>query len=241
MYPVSGSSAYDRAITVFSPDGRLYQVEYASKAIEMGPLGLAIKYKDGVLFGADKRITSNLIVPESMEKIFKIDDHIGVVSAGLAGDARRMVQTAREKAQENRIYYDEPITIELLSKKLASIAQVFTQYGGARPFGVSFLIGGFDETGVRLFETEPSGALAEYHAVATGRGKREVMQLFEKEFKQGMTKEEAQELMIKGLKLGLEKGEKLDAKRLDFAFVDHKKVYTKLTNDEITALLKAKK
>lgn len=163
---------------MFSPDGRLYQVEYASKIVSQGTIGVALKYADGVVFGADKNISSRLVVPSSIEKVFKIDDHIGAVSAGLVGDARRLIQIARQKSQENRSYYDEAIGVETLVKEISGISQVFTQYAGMRPFGVSFIIGGVDSTGFRLFETEPSGALAEYSAIAIGKNKNKAMDFF---------------------------------------------------------------
>ncbi len=134
MYPVSRKgSAYDRVATMFSPDGRLYQVEYASKIVEQGTIGVAMVYQDGILLGADKKAPSKLILPESVEKLFKIDNHIGAISAGLVGDARRLVQMARKEAQENRMYYEEEIHVETLVKELGAIKQLFTQYAGMRP------------------------------------------------------------------------------------------------------------
>src|SRR3989344_7084723 len=151
---------------MFSPDGRLYQVEYASKIVSQGTMGVACKYNQGVLFGAYKKITSKLLIPGSVEKIFAIDDHIAAVSAGLVGDARRLVGIARQRAQENQVYYEESIQVETLVKEIANVNQIFTQYGGMRPFGVSIIFGGVDDSGKRLFESEPSGALAEYSAIA---------------------------------------------------------------------------
>ena len=152
MYPVSKrGSAYDRVATMFSPDGRLYQVEYAGKIVEQGTMGTAVIYSDGVLFGADKKVASKLILPESIEKLFKIDEHVGAISAGLVGDARRLVQIARKQAQENRMYYEEKIPVETLVKEISAVKQLFTQYAGMRPFGVSFVIGGGDDSGARLF------------------------------------------------------------------------------------------
>lgn len=238
MYPVSRTGAYDRAITVFSPDGRLYQVEYATKIIEKGTPGVGIIYSDGVLLGADKRVLSNLILPESIEKIFQIDDHMGAVSSGLVGDARRLIQLAREKCQENKMRYDEPLQVEIVTKEIAGITQLFTQHGGMRPFGVSFIIGGVDRGQPRLFETEPSGALAEYHAVAIGRNKQEIMKLLEKEYKPNMSYDEAIKLMIKALARGLEKDEALEARRLDFAVLAKDKAFRRVAPEEIERYLK---
>src|SRR3989344_2681813 len=200
VYPGSNQPAnYDRAATMFSHDGRLYQVEYASKIVSQGTMGVACKYADGVLFGADKKITSRLLIPDSIEKIFPVDDHIIAVSAGLVGDARRLVGISRQKSQENRMYYEEAIQVENLVKEVSNTMQVFTQYGGMRPFGISFIIGGVDNTGKRLFETEPSGALAEYHAIAIGRNKHKAMELFEKEWKEDISLEEGMKLLLKAI------------------------------------------
>ena len=218
---------------MFSPDGRLYQVEYASKIVSQGTMGVACKYADGVLFGADKKITSRLLLPDSIEKIFPIDDHIVAVSAGLVGDARRLVGIARQKAQENKSFYEESIQVENLVKEISNVMQVFTQYGGMRPFGISFIIGGVDNTGKRLFETEPSGALAEYSAIAIGKNKNKAMELFEKEWKENMAKEAAIKLLLKALEFGLDEKEKLEVKRLQFMLIDSNRKFTPVSQDEL--------
>lgn len=187
--------AYDRAITVFSPEGRLYQVEYASKIIERGTPAMALKYKEGILLLVDFNFDSKLLVTDSIEKIFKVDDHIYFISAGLAGDARKLSENAREFAAENKFLYDEQIEVSTVSKKVATIMQVFTQYGGMRPFGVSFIVIGKDELGYHIFETEPSGAVAEYSALAIGRGKQKATTLFEKKYTQNMSYENGLELL----------------------------------------------
>jgi proteasome alpha subunit len=238
MYPGSRkSSAYDRVSTMFSPDGRLYQVEYASKIVEQGTLGTAMAYDKGVLFGADKNVTSRLLKPASIEKIFKVDEHIGAISSGLVGDARRLVQLARKEAQENKMYYEEKIQVETLVKQLSAIKQLFTQYAGMRPFGVSFIIGGVDETGSRLFETEPSGALAEYSAVAIGKGKKEVMVSLEKNYKEGLSFDEAIAMLLEGMQKGIGEKDKLDINRLDFAFVEKGKAFERVSKQKLKAIL----
>jgi len=239
MYPVNSqqTSGYDRVATMFSPDGRLYQVEYASKIVAQGTLGVGIKYSGGIILGADKKIPSKLLLPESIEKLFKIDEHIGAVSAGLVGDARRLVQIARQKAQENFTYYEEPIQIETLVKEISNINQAFTQYGGMRPFGIAFIIAGVDSTGSRLFETEPSGALAEYQAIAIGKNKEKAMELFERDWKENMSFDDAMVLSMKALKVGLDEKDKLDYKRLEYAFIDSSMVYKKIPNEKIKTYL----
>jgi len=218
---------------MFSPDGRLYQVEYASKIVSQGTLGLGMVYDKGVVFGVDKKAASKLLIPESIEKLFLVDDHIAAVSSGLVGDARRLVEIARQKAQENMMYYEEPIHVETLVKEISGIKQAFTQYGGMRPFGVSFIIGGVDESGKRLFETEPSGALAEYKAIAIGAGRNEAMDLLEKEFKDEMSYEEGILLMLKAIKRTLPETEKLSPERLEFGYIDLRMKYNAIPKEEM--------
>jgi len=238
VYPVSRKgSAYDRVATMFSPDGRLYQVEYAGKIVEQGTIGTAAVYADGVLFGADKKVATKLILPESIEKLFKIDDHICAISAGLVGDARRLVQIARKEAQENKIYYEEKVPVETLVKQICGVKQLFTQYAGMRPFGVSFVIGGVDDSGPRLFETEPSGALAEYKAIAIGKGRKEAMKLFEKRYKDGMAFEDAVRLLVSALGKGLEEKEKLDVNRMDFAFISKDTPFERIGKQKLKSIL----
>ncbi len=173
---------YDRAITVFSPDGRLYQVEYAREAVKRGTTAVGIKAKDGVVLIVDKRVSSKLLEASSIEKIFKIDEHIGVASSGLVGDARALVDRARVECQINRVSYDEPIEVEALSKKICDHMQSLTQYGGIRPYGTALLIAGVSDGEVRLFETDPSGTLLEYKATGIGIGRPAAMKVFEEEY-----------------------------------------------------------
>lgn len=195
---------YDRAITMFSPDGRLYQVEYAREAVKRGTTAVGIKCKTGVVLLVDKRVASRLLEPSSIEKIFRIDDHIGVASSGLVGDARALVDRARVEAQINRISYGEPIDVETLAKKLCDHMQTYTLFGGARPYGTALLLAGVDigedgEAHYRLFETDPSGTLLEYMATSIGIGRQAVMKLFEAEYKEKMSAEDAVQLGLKAL------------------------------------------
>lgn len=177
---------YDRAITVFSPDGRLFQVEYAREAVKRGTTAVGIKAADGVVLLVDKRITSRLVEAESIEKIFQIDDHIGAATSGLVADARALIDRARVEAQVNRVSYDEPIGVEVISKKICDHKQTYTQYGGVRPYGTALLIAGVDDNRPRLFETDPSGALLEYKATAIGAGRNAVVEVFEENYREDM-------------------------------------------------------
>ena len=188
---------YDHSITMFSPDGRLFQVEYARESVKRGTTTAGLKFRDGVILVCDKRIASRLILPESIEKMFKIDDHIGFATSGLVADARQLVDRARVECQVNRITFAAPVPVDTLAKKICDFKQSFTQYGGARPYGTALLIGGVDENGIHLFETDPSGAYQSYHAGAIGSGRVNVVEYFEENWKAGMT-------LNAGVKLGLE-------------------------------------
>jgi len=190
---------YDRAITVFSPDGRLYQVEYAREAVKRGTTALGIKYRDGVILIVDKRVSSRLLEATSIEKIFKIDDHIGVASSGLVGDARSLVDRARIECQINKITYDEKIDVEVLSKKLCDHMQTYTQFGGARPYGTALLIAGVSDGYARLFETDPSGTLLEYKATGIGIGRPAVMKVFEEKYDEEADLDSSVSLGLKAL------------------------------------------
>ena len=138
-----GQMAYDRAITVFSPDGRLFQVEYARVAVTRGATTAGIKFDDGVALMAGKGLASRLMEVSSIEKIFEIDAHIGCATSGLVADARVLVDYARIAAQVNKVTYREPISVDLLVKRVCDYKQNYTQYGGVRPFGTALLIGGW--------------------------------------------------------------------------------------------------
>jgi proteasome alpha subunit len=197
MYP-QGPAAYDRAITVFSPDGRLFQVEYAREAVKRGTTAVGIVYGQGVLLAVDKNVSSHLIVPKSIEKVFQIDEHIGVATSGLVADARRLVEDARVRAQRNRLVFNQPISVSGLTRDLCDIKQAYTQYGGARPFGTALLIAGVNDT-PHLFETDPSGAFTEYSAGAIGMGKRDVEKLLEEKYAPGMSRQQAVNLALLSL------------------------------------------
>ncbi|MFH0835623.1 MAG: archaeal proteasome endopeptidase complex subunit alpha [Candidatus Micrarchaeota archaeon] len=238
MYPPA-QQAYDRAITVFSPDGRLFQVEYAREAVKTGSTSIGMVCKDGVVLLAHKRLSSNLIVGQSHEKVFQIDGHIAASSSGLVADARKLVDLARLESQKHKLTFDEDIPIEVLAKKIGDHIQAFTQYGGVRPYGVSLLIAGVDGKS-RLFETDPSGALFEYKAAAIGSGKKGAEEVFEKEYREDLTQDEAIKLCVKALKKVSDV--KLDAAVLDLAFISFEsKKMRFLPQDEIAKFLSAAK
>ena len=195
---------YDHSITMFSPDGRLFQVEYARESVKRGTTTAGLKFRDGVVLVCDKRIASRLILPESIEKMFKIDEHIGFATSGLVADARQLVDRARVECQVNRITYAAPVPVDMLTKKMCDFMQSFTQYGGARPYGTALLIGGVDENGIHLFETDPSGAYQSYHAGAIGSGRNTVIDFFESNWKENLTMNAAMKLGLEGLRKSLD-------------------------------------
>ena len=233
MYPVS-SQAYDRAITVFSPEGRLFQVEYAKEAVRRGATAMGVVCADGVILVAHKNITSNLLVFESMKKIFKIDNHIAATASGLVADARRLVDIARLEAQKHRLTYNEPMAVEAVARQLCDTMQLYTQYGGTRPFGVSLLIAGVDSE-PKLYEAEPSGALTGYKADAIGSGKKEVDEFFEKEYTDGLSVDDAINLAMRALKKTTDS--KLKAENVDVAIMLKGKRLKILSDEEVNRYL----
>jgi proteasome alpha subunit len=222
---------YDRAITMFSPDGRLLQVEYAKKTVKQGSTAIGIKCKDGVILVADKRIVDPLMVVESLEKTFMIDSHIMASAAGILSDARVLVERAQLTAQQHNITYGGPIDVLSIVKDICDLQQITTQSGGYRPFGVSLLVAGVDDTGIRLFETDPTGIFFEYKATVIGEGETIVDEMLHNEYKDSLTVKDGLKLAIKALSKAIED---LDAKRLDAAYIDAKtRTYNKIPMKEI--------
>ena len=228
-----GQMAYDRAITVFSPDGRLFQVEYAREAVKRGTTTVGLKFKDGVALIIDKRLTSNLIEPTSIEKIFKIDEQIGCATSGLVADARSLVDFARITAQIHRVTYNERTSIELLVKRICDYKQTYTQFGGVRPFGTALLVSGVDEQGIHLFETDPSGALMAYKAGSIGAGRNTVMEIFEDKFKANMSVDASIKLGLEALNEATEAD--LNAPAIEIGVVSTKEAFHKLDPKKVEA------
>ncbi|MCI0497925.1 MAG: archaeal proteasome endopeptidase complex subunit alpha [Thermoplasmata archaeon] len=231
-----GQMAYDRAITVFSPDGRLFQVEYAREAVKRGTTTVGLKYGEGIVLIIDKRITSKLIEPRSIEKMFQIDDGIACATSGLVADARVLVERARLICQINRIRYDESLPVEMLVKEICDFKQTYTQYGGVRPFGIALLIGGVDEDGsIHLYETDPSGAMMAYTAGSIGAGRNNVLAIFEERYKEGMNRDEAVLLGLGALKESTE-GE-MKPYAVEIGLIERGTPFKKLSNEEVQAFL----
>ncbi len=193
--------AYDRTIVVFSPDGRLLQVEYARQMVKNGATSLGIKLKDGVLLGS-VRTHAPLAVTDSYKKIYEISDSIAAVSAGSLADARNLVDLARVKAQVNMITYSEPISVTSLTKAISDRKHLVTQYAGVRPFGVGLLVAGVDSSGPKLYETEPSGTMIEWNAQAIGRGAEKARKTLVSGWKESLDLKAGAQLLVKALKAG---------------------------------------
>ena len=237
MQPMSHQvMGYDRAITMFSPDGRLLQVEYAIKTVRIGNTAMGIVCKDGVLLVTDKRINDKLIVASAIEKIFMIDDHIIATAAGILSDARVLVEKAQHKAQENRVTYDSPVDTLTIVKDVCSLKQLCTQSGGLRPFGVSLLVAGIDEDGMKLFRTDPTGLYYQYKATVIGEGEGDIQEILHKDYKENMTVQQGLKLCVGAIKKFLD--EEFDITRIDAAFIDAKeKKMIKVTHEEIEKVL----
>ncbi|MFX1578674.1 MAG: archaeal proteasome endopeptidase complex subunit alpha [Promethearchaeota archaeon] len=243
MFPTQ-SMGYDRAITVFSPEGRLYQVEYATEAVRHGPLAVGVKSKDGVVLVGEKRSPHPMADLDSLKKILLIDDHVGTAIAGLHADARKLIDQARVQAQINRLSYDEPISISSLVVNICDTKQMHTQYGGVRPYGVSLLVAGVDDHGPQLFTTDPSGSFWGWKAAAIGKEADVVRDFFAEKYKPTIDLDAALDLAIEGLlkatdKADVEPEEK--SKTLEIGKIDTKeKLFTILSQDEVEAILKAR-
>ncbi len=224
---------YDRAITIFSPDGKLYQVEYAFEAVRKGWTTIAVKTQEGVVLIAEKRKPLPLIDIDSIEKIFLIDDHVGASFAGFGSDGRILIDYARTIAIRYRVTYGEPIELEYLVRLVCDVKQAYTQHGGVRPFGVALVFAGVDSKGPRLFMTEPSGQYWSYNAIGIGIGGQAVNEFLEKNYKYEISLEEGILLGLEALKKSLGQ-EKLSPEYAEIGVISVKdKAFRKLSPQEI--------
>ena len=223
---------YDRAITMFSPDGRLLQVEYAKKTVRQGSTAIGMVCKEGAILITDKRILDPLIVPEAVEKVFQIDDHMGATASGILSDARVLIERAQLKAQQHRVTFDSPIDTLSIVKDICNLKQICTQSGGLRPFGVSILIIGIDVDGPKLFETDPTGIYFQYKATVIGEGETDIEEILRKEYKDNLNLQDCLKLGMRALYKVLEKDFNID--RIDGAFIrTDEKRFTKFKKQEI--------
>ena len=225
------SRGYDMTPTMYSPDGRIYQVEYAIETVKRGTLAIGIICSDGVIIAVEENPRA-LQVADVTQKIFQVDYHIGVAAAGYIPDARVQVDNARFFSQSSKLTYDEPVEVETVAKHLADQCHQFTQYSGVRPYGVALIIAGVDQKGGSIYVTDPSGTYVSYAAVAIGAGSEEVTDFLEKNYKPEMSLEDGAALATGAINLKSE--EKDGVKHLKMSWVKKdKKIFEKVSESEI--------
>ncbi len=208
---------YDRTATMFSPEGTILQVEYAQKTVRLGSSSIGMVCSDGVFIIADKRVKDKLVIQKSASKVFEIDSHIIAGAAGIVSDARVLIEKAQLLAQQHRITYDSPIEPELIIKELSNVQQQFTQYGGARPFGVSLMIAGIGNKKPELYINDITGNYFSYHANAIGENDEKIREKLRESYKPELN-------IKKGVKLALEifkdvQGKSFDMERFELAYI----------------------
>ncbi len=228
---------YDRSITMFSPDGRLLQVEYAKKTVRQGSTAIGVVCKDGVVLVSDKRIVGKLVVPEAVEKVFQVDEHIAASAAGIISDARVLVERSQIRAQQHRVTYDTRIDVLTIVKDMSDLCQFTTQSAGFRPFGVSLLVCGVDDDNEpKLFMTDPTGIFFRYRAAVIGEGEVEIEKTLQKKFRPTLTIDEGLELGISALAEVI--GAELNVDRLEAVYIAVKdKRFTRVAKDKLRDFL----
>jgi proteasome alpha subunit len=223
---------YDRSATMFAPDGHILQVEYAGKAVRLGTASIGINCSDGVLIVADKGQKDSLIVPESTDKIYEIDEHIIASAAGISSDARILINQARLVAQQHRVTYDSPVETETIIREIADIKQQYTQHPGVRPFGVALMIAGKNGKECKLFTSEITGNYFEYNAIALGANDEKIKDILRQKYNKDISVEEGIRLAMSIFKEVL--GDKFDTHRFNVSYIkkDEDKL-KKLTKEEI--------
>ena len=220
---------YDRTATMFSPEGTILQVEYAQKTVRLGSSSIGMTCSDGVLILADKRIKDKLIVEDSANKVYEIDSHILASAAGIVSDARVLIERAQVVAQQHRITYDSPIEPEMIIKEISNIKQQFTQYGGARPFGVAMMVAGIKEKKPELYTSDVTGNYFSYYANAIGDN--------DDKLKEKLREKYRPELNIKkGVKLALDIFKEVQGKNFDIDRFEL--VYIKNDGSQLKGLVK---
>ncbi|GMM34655.1 proteasome core particle subunit alpha 4 [Saccharomycopsis crataegensis] len=224
-------SGYDRALSIFSPDGHVFQVEYASEAVKRGTCSVGVKGKGCVVLGCERRSTLKLQDPRTTpSKICKIDDHVLLSFAGLNADSRILIDKARVEAQSHKLNLEDSVSIDYITRYIAGVQQKYTQSGGVRPFGLSTLIAGFDtnDTVPKLYQTEPSGVFSSWKANSIGKNSKTVREFLEKNYVENMTEEETITLAVKSLLEVVQTG----AKNIEISVMTPTSI-KRMTNEEI--------
>ena len=228
--------SYDYDNTTFSPQGRLYQVEYARETVKKGTTTIGLKFKNGVTLFSLRNIYSKLIENNNLNKIKQIDDNIGCTFCGLSADARILIDYAREIVQTNKILYNDKISIKNLIEQLCSYMNIYSRYDLVRPFGVILIIAGIDEKGNHLYATDPSGAFLEYKAICEGNKSSIVTRFLENKYKYNMNIDNILALGLQSLKKTTRK--KIDGNNIEISIIEKNKPYRKLTLTEIKTMIK---
>ncbi len=228
---------YDRTATMFSPEGHLLQVEYAEKTVRLGSSSIALVCNDGIFILADKRIDDKLIVKETASRIHEIDTHMIASVAGITSDARVLIEKAQILSQQNRITYDSPIEPELIIKEISNIKQQFTQYGGARPFGVSMMLAGIKDNQPELYVSDITGNYFSYYANAIGENDEKIREKLREKYQKDLTIKKGAKLALEIYKEILE--EKYNIDRFELAYIDKKELkIKKIASNKIKEFLK---
>ena len=231
------SRGYDMTPTMYSPDGRIYQVEYAIETVKRGAIAIGLQAKDGIVLAVEEK-SRDLQVEDITQKIFEVDDHIGIAAAGYIPDARVLVDNARFFSQSNKLTYDESVEIETVARHLADQSHQFTQYSGVRPFGVALIVAGVDRRGSRIFVTDPSGTYVPYTAVAIGGNSDEITDYLEKNYKKEMSMDDAMSLAITAINL---KSEEKGVKHIRMSRIKQDtKLFEKVSSQELAKHTQAK-
>ncbi|OZJ06204.1 putative proteasome subunit alpha type-5 [Bifiguratus adelaidae] len=234
-------SEYDRGVNTFSPEGRLFQVEYAIESIKLGTTAIGIQTSEGVVLAVEKRVTSTLMEASSMEKVVEIDRYLGLAMSGMVADSRTIIDHARVEAQNHQFAYNEPIKVESVTQAVCDLALRFGEGADgeesvmSRPFGVALLIAGIDEKGPQLYHSDPSGTFMRYEAKAIGSGSEGAQTELQEEYHKSLTLEEAETLSLKVLKQVME--EKLNNKNVELAAVTPEKGFVVYTEEELQRVI----
>ena len=231
------SRGYDMTPTMYSPDGRIYQVEYAIETVKRGAIAIGLQAKDGIVLAVEEK-SRDLQVEDITQKIFEVDDHIGIAAAGYIPDARVLVDNARFFSQSNILTYDESVEVETVARHLADQSHQFTQYSGGRPFGVALIVAGVDRRGSRIFVTDPSGTYVPYTAVAIGGNSDEITDYLEKNYKKEMSMDDTMSLAITAINL---KSEEKGVKHIRMSRIKQDtKLFEKVSSQELAKHTQAK-